>query len=104
LTDLNVDLTAEPRSDFIDDEILNLLSTLRLPVSPPADDATFLRRVTLDLTGRLPSANRVKAFLDDDNPKKRETLVDALLHSDEFNEYWTLQLAKLLRIRSQKGR
>ena len=92
-----------PTRDFIDDEILKLLSTLRLPVSLPADDATFLRRVTLDLTGRLPSANQVKAFLADSNSKKRETLVDALLQSDEFNEYWTLQLAKLLRIRSQRA-
>jgi hypothetical protein len=83
------------RSNFIDDEILKLLSTLRLPVSPPVDDATFLRRATLDLTGRLPSANPVKAFLDDNHPKKRETLVDALLASDEFNEYWTLQFGKV---------
>ncbi len=82
----------------IDGEILKLLSTLRLPVSPAADDATFLRRVTLDLTGRLPTPDAVTAFLADSNKDKRETLVDTLLQSDEFNEYWTLQLAKLLRI------
>ncbi|MBI1923131.1 DUF1549 domain-containing protein [Candidatus Poribacteria bacterium] len=93
--------TAQPRRNFIDDAILKLLSTLPLPVSPPVDDATFLRRVTLDLTGRLPAAGTVTAFLADPNPKKRETLVDNLLQSKAFNEYWTLQLAKLLRIRSQ---
>ena len=82
----------------IDKEILKLLSTLRLPVSPAADDVTFLRRVTLDLTGRIPISDTVTAFLADSNAKKRETLVDTLLQSDEFNEYWTLQLAKLLRI------
>ncbi|MCY3548999.1 MAG: DUF1549 domain-containing protein [Candidatus Poribacteria bacterium] len=82
----------------IDDEILKLLSTLRLPVSPTVDDATFLRRVTLDLTGHLPTPEMVTAFLGDSNTNKRETLVDTLLGSDEFNEYWTLQLAKLLRI------
>ena len=86
----------------IDDEILKLLSTLRLPVSPPVDDATFLRRVTLDLTGHLPTPEVVTAFLGDSSINKRKTLVDTLLGSDEFNEYWTLQLAKLLRIGAQE--
>ena len=82
----------------VDTEILKLLSTLRLPVSPAADDATFLRRVTLDLTGRIPTPDVATAFLSDSDTNKRETLVDTLIQSDEFNEYWTLQLAKLLRI------
>ncbi len=82
----------------IDTEILKLLSTLRLPVSPAVDDATFLRRVTLDLTGHLPTPDAVTAFLADADPNKPETLVDTLLQSDAFNAYWTLQLAKLLRI------
>ena len=82
----------------IDDEIHKLLSTLQLPMSPAADDATFLRRVTLDLTGRLPTPEVVTAFLADNRTNKREMLVNTLLGSDEFNEYWTLQLAKLLRI------
>ena len=91
--------TASEAADTdIDSEILKLLSTLQLPVSPAADDATFLRRVTLDLTGRLPTPNAVTTFLADSDTNKRETLVDTLLESDEFNEYWTLQLAKLLRI------
>ena len=95
--------SSESADISIDSEILKLLSTLRLPVSPAADDATFLRRVTLDLTGRLPTPDAVTAFLTDSDTNKRETLVDALLDSDEFNEYWTLQLAKLLRIRSEGG-
>lgn len=86
----------------IDTEILKLLSTLRLPVSSDADDATFLRRVTLDLTGYLPTPGAVTAFLADADPNKRETLVDRLLESDAFNAYWTLQLAKLLRIGAQE--
>ena len=86
----------------IDGEILKLLSTLRLPVFPAADDATFLRRVTLDLTGYLPTPDAVTAFLADTDTHKRETLVDRLLQSDAFNAYWTLQLAKLLRIGAQE--
>ncbi len=92
-----------PKDLKIDGEILKLLSTLRLPVSAAADDATFLRRVTLDLTGRVPMPDAAIAFLADSDPNKRETLVDALLQSDEFNAYWTLQLAKLLRIHSEGG-
>ncbi|MEL7267309.1 MAG: DUF1553 domain-containing protein, partial [Planctomycetota bacterium] len=66
------------------------------------DDATFLRRISLDLTGRLPSPREVTRFLADENPSKRSQLTDRLLGSDEFTQYWTLQLAQLLRIRSQR--
>ncbi len=83
---------------IIDIEIQKLLSILRLPFSGTIDDATFLRRVTLDLTGRIPTTDAVKAFTTDTSRKKRENLVDKLLESNEFNEYWTLQFAKLLRI------
>ncbi len=83
---------------FVDKEIHKLLTILRLPISGTIDDVTFLRRVSLDLTGRLPTVATVKAFIADSNAKKREILVDKLLESDEFNEYWTLQFAKLLRI------
>ena len=92
------DLSAEPRRGFIDREILDALSTLRLPPSPAADDATFLRRVTLDLSGRLPTAAAARAFLAETGPKKRQAVIDRLLTSEEFSEYWTLRLAKLLRI------
>lgn len=51
--------------------------------SKPADDATFLRRVTLDLTGTIPSADEVRAFLADQSTNKRTQLVDRLLASPE---------------------
>ena len=92
----------EAANTRIDSEIFKLLSTLRLPMSPIIDDATFLRRATLDLTGYLPTPDAVTAFLTDSDTHKRETLVDTLLQSDEFNEYWTFQLAKLLRIGAQQ--
>ena len=101
LSDQTVDFSKEPRRNFIDEHILNVLSTLRLPVSPPGDDATILRRITLDLTGRLPTISETRSFQKNQHPDKRTQLIDQLLASDEFNEYWTLQLAKLFRIRSQ---
>lgn len=100
LSDAIVDLTSEPRASFIDDEILRVQSELRLPVSPPASDAAYLRRVSLDLTGRLPEPDVVAAFLEDQEPDQRSRLVNTLLHSDAFADYWTLRLARLLRIHS----
>ncbi|MDG1896601.1 MAG: DUF1553 domain-containing protein [Fuerstiella sp.] len=102
LSDAVVDHADAPRQNFIDDEVLQLLSTLRIPVSPQADDLTFLRRVTLDLTGRLPTADAVGQFVNAAEPQQRAHLIDQLLSSAEFNEYWTLQMARLLRIRSHE--
>lgn len=100
LRDDAVDLSGEPRSGFIDRYILSMLEVLRVPVSPRADDAAFLRRVTLDLTGRLPTPEVQRAYLADSRPAKRVRLVDRLLRSDEFTEYWTFRISRLLRMRS----
>ena len=101
LSDTAVEMAGAPRHNFIDDEVLQLLSTLRIPVSQQADSLTFLRRATLDLTGRLPTIDGIGEFLNASGPQQRKQLIDGLLNSAEFNEYWTLQMAKLLRIRSQ---
>ena len=96
-----VDLRDEPRGSFIDEHVFATLATLRLPPSPAAEDATFLRRARLDLTGRLPTPKEVGAFLADDRPGKRAALIDRLLASEDFIDYWTYKLAELLRIRAQ---
>lgn len=103
LSDEVVDLLNEPRRNFIDDHILATLETLRLPVSVPANGSTFLRRVTLDLTGRLPTPAMRSEYVNNPSPRKPMELIDRLLASDEFTEYWTLRFAKLLRIRSRPG-
>jgi hypothetical protein len=57
-----------------------------------ADDAEFLRRVFLDLAGRIPSVAEARAFLKDDSPDKRQRLVDKLLDSPlyvrHFSNVW----------------
>ncbi len=100
LADAPVDLSRSPRRSFIDDEVLAMLGTLRLKPSPPASDAEFLRRLRLDLTGRLPSPDEVREFAADRRSDKRELLVDRLLGSAEFAQYWTYKFAKLLRVQS----
>ena len=76
------------------------LAALRLPPSPRADDAALLRRVTLDLTGRLPTPERIRAFLADKSSGKFAAEVDRLLASPEFTEYWTFRFARWLRVRT----
>src|SRR5262249_8044720 len=55
---------------------------------PPADDETFLRRVTPDLTGKLPSADEVRAFVAGNAPDKRGKAIDRLLESEAYAVNW----------------
>ena len=89
--------------NFIDEHVLAELKRLGIPPSPPANDATFLRRVHLDLIGRLPEIHETKAFLSDPGPEARTQLVDQLLASESFVDFWTLKLADLLLISGKRG-
>jgi len=100
LSDKAIDLSSQPRGNWIDEEILQLLSELRIPISPPSSSNEWLRRVTLDLTGRLPEPATVEEFVSQDSPDVRSGYVDALLASDAFSDYWTLKFSKLLRFHS----
>ena len=91
------DLSSEPLNNFIDEEVLRLLAELRFPVSSLTDDSTFLRRVTIDLTGRLPEYKHPSRLPGLD----REAIVDKLLSSEAFVDFYTLKLAKLFRIQSK---
>lgn len=65
-------------------------------VAPPSDDAEFLRRIFLDLAGRIPSVSETRAFLGDSTVDKRTGLIDRLLASPEYSrrmrEAWHVQL------------
>jgi Protein of unknown function (DUF1549)/Protein of unknown function (DUF1553) len=84
-------------ANFVDDEILGKMEAGGVPSAPLASDAEFLRRVTLDLTGRIPDAATVTSFLDDRSSDKRARQIDALLASDAFVDRWTLFLDDLYR-------
>lgn len=88
-------------ANFIDRFVNRRLQTLKLPVSARADEATLLRRVYVDLIGRLPQPKVVVAFLSDQRANKVEKLIERLLASDEFVTYWTYRFSELLRIRTQ---
>jgi hypothetical protein len=70
---------------------------LGLKPSPGCDDATFIRRVTIDLCGRLPTTAEVKAFLDDPAVDKRAKLIDKLLDSADYPAYFAMKWGAILR-------
>ncbi len=85
-----------PRN-FIDELVFAKLKAMGLPPSAPCDDATFLRRVSIDIAGRLPSLEETRAFLADAEPAKRDKLIDTLLASSEYADYFANKWSALLR-------
>jgi len=85
----------------VDQAVFQKLTTLGIPPSPLCDDATFLRRVTLDLTGQLPTAEQAERFIAETHPEKRERLVDQLLASPEYADLFANKWNMILR---NKGR
>ena len=82
---------------FVDRHVLDKLVSLALPPSPVCDDATFLRRVTIDTAGRLPTLDEAQAFLADQDPAKRDRLVDRLLDSPDYADYFANKWSAILR-------
>jgi hypothetical protein len=87
---------AGPVTALIDAEVDRLLVAARVPASPLADDAEFLRRVTLDLTGRVPTYQRTVAFLEDRSPDKRRRLIEELLASPAYGQHFATLWRELL--------
>jgi hypothetical protein len=77
-----------PLAEQIDRQINERLAQAGLRPAPPAEDAEFLRRVFLDLHGVVPSVEQTVRFLDSDDPAKRARLIDDLLASPRFGEYF----------------
>jgi hypothetical protein len=69
----------QPLREVIDAEIRAAWQKDKITPAGKADDATFLRRIYLDLVGDLPTHDEAKKFLEDQDPRKREKLIDRLL-------------------------
>ena len=67
-----------PRNNYIDDFIFGKMGRGNIPYAPLSSDEEFLRRVCLDLTGRLPELDRVREFIADPDPDKRAKVIDEL--------------------------
>ena len=86
-----------PERNVVDKHVFSKLRTLGLPPSGLCDDATFLRRVTIDITGRLPKPGEAAAFAADASPDKRAAAVDRLLALPDYAEYFAGKWSALLR-------
>lgn len=85
-----------PSKNFIDDQAFANLRVIGVPPSPVCDDSTFIRRVTLDVAGRLPTEEEVSTFLASQDADKRDQWIDTLLQGTDYADFfagkWTATL------------
>ncbi len=93
----------KPRN-YIDNSIFGKMQRDRVTHAPITTDAEFLRRVMLDLTGRIPSAEDVRAFEADRDSDKRDKTIDKLLDSEAFVDKWAYFFMDLFRANGKMGR
>jgi hypothetical protein len=97
-----VDPGSIPRRNFVDEAIFNAMSKAGVQSAPLATDAEFVRRIYLDLTGRIPSPAEVRRFLSDpDTESRRSRLIGELLYSEAFTDKWTWWMDEWVANRSQ---
>ncbi len=113
LTERLVDSTANgeqpevspaPRRNFIDRFIFRKIERDGIPHAPLSTDREFLRRVKLDLTGRIPSPAEVRTFLADRDPAKRDKLIDQLMDREAWVDKWAYFFMDLFRANGKMGR
>ena len=92
-----------PVRNFVDEHVFGKLKQLGMPASRVSDDSTFLRRVTLDLAGRLPTKKEASDFGADKGADKRTRLIDRLLDSSDYAEYFANKWSALLRNKRGEG-
>lgn len=93
-----------PRRNFIDAHIFGKMERDHIPHASLSTDHEYLRRVTLDLTGRIPSSSELRDFLNDPAPGKRDRLIDRLLASEAFVDKWAYFFMDVFRANGKMGR
>lgn len=92
-----------PPRNLIDRAVYQKLRTLRIPPSPECDDASFLRRVTLDIAGRLPTLEEIDEFQTLPRADRRDRWIQRLLASDDNAEYFANKWNVILRNQREAG-
>ena len=88
-----------PSKNFVDDAVFANLKEIGVPPSPVCDDSTFLRRVTLDIAGRLPTEEEAKTFFANKSPDKRDQVIDELLRSPDYADFFANKWTAMLKNR-----
>ncbi|MEO8268772.1 MAG: DUF1553 domain-containing protein [Aureliella sp.] len=84
--------------NLIDEILLEEWRALGLSPSPTCSDETFVRRAYIDATGTIPTTEQVREFLGNNRPDRRQRLVDELLTTTAFVDYWSYQWSNLLLV------
>lgn len=95
-----MDVWKTPETE-IDRYVFTKLKEKGIQPANPCSDEVFIRRIYLDVTGTPPEPEEVKKFLNDKNPDKRKLLIDKLLDSDTFADYWSLKWCDILRVKAE---
>ena len=101
---LNYEDPKTPEVNYVDTLVHNKLRKLRITPSEVCSDQQFLRRVFVDITGTMPNSDEFQAFVADEDPQKREKVIDQLLQRKEFVDMWVMKWAELLQVRTIANR
>lgn len=93
--------TPTRQNNFVDRQVFAKLKALRMNPSALCTDEVFVRRAYLDLCGALPTAEQAQAFVVDKSPDKRARLVDELMTTPAFADFWAVKWADALRVESR---
>jgi hypothetical protein len=93
----SVDAGAQASTNTIDTYLFAAMKDAGVTPADPTTDLEFIRRVTLDLTGRIPKPDRVVSFVNDPTTDKRAKLVDELLAKSEWIDKWTMFFGDLFK-------
>jgi hypothetical protein len=86
-----------PRNNFIDDKVWDKLQLLGITASSPAFDSKIVRRLFIDIIGRLPTPQEAQQYINDTTRDKQAKLVDWLLEQPEYADHWANKWTDLLR-------
>lgn len=92
-----------PEKNYIDTLVFNRLKQLGIPPAPLCDDLTFIRRVSVDITGCFPTHEEIELFKADTAPNKRDLLIDRLVDSSGYADYFANKWASVLRNKRRNG-
>jgi hypothetical protein len=87
----------------VDAFVLAKLEQNNIQPNKPADKITLLRRVTIDLTGLLPTTDEIQAFVSDNSPAAYEKVIDRLLASPAYGERWGRHWLDVARYADSNG-